>query len=48
MLELTPERNTSLIDIRIYSDDPNEAARIAEAVAETYKQYRQGTVRRRT
>jgi polysaccharide biosynthesis transport protein len=40
MLELTPERNTSLIDIAVYSDDAAEAARIAEAVAETYKQYR--------
>jgi polysaccharide biosynthesis transport protein len=40
MLELTPERNTSLIDITVYSDDANEAAKLAEAVAETYKQYR--------
>ena len=40
MLELTPVRNTSLIEIKAYSDDYNEAAKIAQAVAETYQQYR--------
>ncbi len=40
MIELRPERNTSLIDITVYSDDKNEAATIANAVADTYFQYR--------
>ena len=37
---LTPVRNTKLIAITVYSDDNKEAAEIANAVAESYRQYR--------
>ena len=33
-------RNTSLIEIRVYSEKPEEAAKIANAVAEAYKAHR--------
>jgi beta-lactamase regulating signal transducer with metallopeptidase domain/uncharacterized protein involved in exopolysaccharide biosynthesis len=36
-LELRPVRKTSLIEIRVSSDKPGEAARIANAIAEAYK-----------
>jgi len=39
-LELRPVRNTSLIEIRVVSDQPDEAARLANAVAGAYKNYR--------
>ena len=39
-LQLAPVRNTSLIAITVYSDDRNEAARIANAIAESYRDYR--------
>ncbi len=39
-MDLRPVRNTSLIEIRIYSDRPDEAARIANAVAAAYKEHR--------
>jgi capsular polysaccharide biosynthesis protein len=39
-LQLTPIRNTKLIAITAYSDDKNEAAKIANAVAEAYRDYR--------
>jgi uncharacterized protein involved in exopolysaccharide biosynthesis len=39
-LELRPIRNTSLIEIRYYSDKPEEAAEIANAIADAYKDYR--------
>ena len=39
-LELRPIRNTSLIEIRYYSDRPEEAAEIANAIADAYKDYR--------
>jgi uncharacterized protein involved in exopolysaccharide biosynthesis len=38
-LELRPVRNTSLIEIRYYSDKPEEAMEIANAIADTYKEY---------
>ena len=38
-LALSPVRNTRLIAITAYSDDRNEAARIANAVAESYQNY---------
>jgi uncharacterized protein involved in exopolysaccharide biosynthesis len=38
-LSLSPIRGTKLIAITIYSDDRNEAARIANAIAEAYQQY---------
>ena len=40
MIELRPSRNTSLIDITVYSDDKAEAATIANAIAEVYTDYR--------
>lgn len=39
-LDLRPSRNTSLIEIRVYSDDKKEAADIANTVAEIYQKYR--------
>jgi uncharacterized protein involved in exopolysaccharide biosynthesis len=39
-LQLAPLRNTKLIAITAYSDDKNEAAQIANAVAESYRDYR--------
>jgi succinoglycan biosynthesis transport protein ExoP len=41
MIELRPVRNTLLIDITVYSDNSQEAANIANAVAEVYSDYRQ-------
>jgi capsular exopolysaccharide synthesis family protein len=40
-ISLTPVRNTTLIDITVYGEDPNEAANIANAVAEAYRDFRQ-------
>jgi capsular polysaccharide biosynthesis protein len=40
-LELRPVRNTSLIEIRAFSDEPAEAAKLANAVAETYRDWSQ-------
>jgi capsular exopolysaccharide synthesis family protein len=39
-IDLRPVRNTSLIEIRVYSDKAEEAAKIANAVAEAYKDHR--------
>src|SRR5206468_2198853 len=39
-LALRPVRNTSLVEICVFSDKPNEAAEIANAVAADYKVYR--------
>jgi succinoglycan biosynthesis transport protein ExoP len=39
-MSLTPIRNTKLIGITVYSEDRNDAARIANAVADAYKAYR--------
>jgi capsular exopolysaccharide synthesis family protein len=39
-LSLSPVRNTKLIEITVYSDDKDEAARIANAIADSYKNYR--------
>jgi uncharacterized protein involved in exopolysaccharide biosynthesis len=39
-MDLRPVRNTSLIEIRVYSDRPEEAARIANAIATAYKDHR--------
>ena len=41
-LSLTTIRGTKLIAITVYSDDRNEAARIANAVAEAYRDYAAG------
>jgi capsular exopolysaccharide synthesis family protein len=40
-IDLRPVRNTSLIEIRVYSEKADEAAKIANAVAEAYKDFRQ-------
>src|ERR1035437_4803754 len=37
---LTPIRNTKLVSITVYSDDKKEAAQIANAIAESYRDYR--------
>jgi uncharacterized protein involved in exopolysaccharide biosynthesis len=39
-MALAPIKNTTLIAITVYSDDRNEAALIANAVAESYKDFR--------
>ena len=39
-LELAPAKNTSLINIKVKSDKPEEAAKIANTIAEVYQDYR--------
>lgn len=39
-MTLRPVRNTSLIEIQVFSEDKDEAFRIANAVADTYKDHR--------
>jgi len=39
-LVLSPVRNTTLVDIIVYSGDKNEAAVLANAIARAYKEYR--------
>jgi len=39
-MSLAPVRNTKLVSITVYSDDNKEAAQIANAIAESYKEYR--------
>jgi succinoglycan biosynthesis transport protein ExoP len=39
-LQLAPVKNTKLISITVYSDDKNEAAQIANALADSYRDYR--------
>src|SRR5258708_250965 len=39
-MSLSPERNTKLIDIKVSSEDPNEAARLANVIAQAYQDYR--------
>jgi uncharacterized protein involved in exopolysaccharide biosynthesis len=39
-LQLAPVGNTDLVAITVYSDDRNEAAQIANAVAEAYRDFR--------
>ncbi|HZL77680.1 MAG TPA: GNVR domain-containing protein [Candidatus Limnocylindrales bacterium] len=39
-LQLAPVKNTKLIAITVYSDDRQEAAQIANAIAEAYRDYR--------
>jgi succinoglycan biosynthesis transport protein ExoP len=48
MLELRPTRNTSLIEIRVYSDKAEEAAKIANTIAKVYQDHRQEERRRLT
>ncbi len=40
MIDLRPVRNTSLIEIRVFSDNAEEAAKLANAIAEEYRDYR--------
>ena len=40
-MDLRPVRNTMLVEITVYSEDKDEAARIANAVADAYKDHRQ-------
>jgi polysaccharide biosynthesis transport protein len=39
-IHLTPVRNASLIEIEVFTDNPKEAAKIAEEIALTYKEHR--------
>jgi capsular exopolysaccharide synthesis family protein len=39
-IDLNPVRNTALIDIRVTSDKPEEAAKIANAIATVYQKHR--------
>ena len=39
-LNLRPRRNTALIDVQVYSENPNEAADLANAIADTYQLWR--------
>jgi capsular exopolysaccharide synthesis family protein len=39
-MSLMPVRNTKLIGITVYSEDKNDAARLANVIAETYRDYR--------
>src|ERR1039458_9143669 len=45
-MQLAPVKNTKLISITVYSDDRNEAAALANAIADAYSDYRK--VSRRT
>lgn len=40
MMDLQPERNTSFIDVKVYSEKPEEAAGLANEVARAYQGYR--------
>jgi capsular exopolysaccharide synthesis family protein len=39
-LSLSPERNTKLIDITVFGEDPDQAAQIANTLAQAYHDYR--------
>ena len=39
-MELRPVRGTSLIEIRVFSDRPEDAAKLANAIANAYRDYR--------
>ena len=39
-LNLTPVRNTTLVDITVFDGDKNEAAALANGIAKAYKEYR--------
>ncbi|MGC9942918.1 MAG: hypothetical protein ABSE48_13880, partial [Verrucomicrobiota bacterium] len=40
---LTPVRNTKIVALTVYDDDPIEAAQIANAMADSYRDYRERT-----
>jgi uncharacterized protein involved in exopolysaccharide biosynthesis len=46
-ISLNTIRNTKYITITVYSDDKNEAARLANAIADSYKNYRLGLEKER-
>ena len=39
-MQLSPIRNTSLLEIKVFSEDKDEAAKIANAIADVYRDYR--------
>ncbi|MBC8094908.1 MAG: capsular biosynthesis protein, partial [Akkermansiaceae bacterium] len=39
-IRLTPVRNASLIEVQVFSDKPDEAARIANEIVDTYAEHR--------
>src|SRR5438105_3888169 len=41
-MDLRPVRNTELIEIRVFSENPNKAAELAQAIADQYQAYRLG------
>ena len=47
-MQLAPVKNTKLIAITVYSDDKNEAAQLANAIADAYKNYRSESRRQLT
>ncbi|MEM1158929.1 MAG: polysaccharide biosynthesis tyrosine autokinase [Verrucomicrobiota bacterium] len=47
-LSVQPYRNTKLIEIIAYSTDPDEAALIANTVAQAYEDYRMNEIRRKS
>jgi polysaccharide biosynthesis transport protein len=47
-LDLRPVRNTSLIEIRVYSENADEAAKLANKIAEVYRTHRQEQRRQMT
>ena len=47
-MSLNPVRNTKLIGITVYSEDKNEAVRLANAIAEAYREYRQNIRKQQT
>jgi capsular exopolysaccharide synthesis family protein len=47
-MSLNPVRNTKLIGITVYDEDKNEAARLANAIAEAYREYRRDIRKQQT
>jgi polysaccharide biosynthesis transport protein len=47
-MDLRPVRSTKLIEIRVYSEDPVEAAALANAIADAYKDYRLELIRQKS
>jgi capsular exopolysaccharide synthesis family protein len=48
MLDVRQVRNTSLIDVGVQADKPEDAAELANAIAEAYKDFRVGEGKRRS
>jgi polysaccharide biosynthesis transport protein len=47
-MDLRQVRNTSLVDIRVFSEDPEEAAEVANKIAEVYLSHRADSLERKT